>query len=63
MTTSEAVRKRPRRIARSLVSIYKDDAEEILYLAGNLSLKERDVLLSCVREARIKLFNLKGYED
>ena len=63
MTISQVVQKRPKRIARSLVSIYKDDAEQVLYLAGNLGSKERDILLLCVREVRVKLFNLRGHED
>ncbi len=36
MTISEAVQKRPRRIARNLVTMYRDDAEEVLYLAGDI---------------------------
>lgn len=63
MTISQAVQKKPKHIARNLVSFYKDDAEQILYLAGNLGSKERDVLLLCVREVRVKLFNLRGHED
>ena len=62
MTISEAVQRRPKRIARSLVSRERDDAEQILYLAQNLTLQERQLLLSYVKEVRIMLFNLRGYE-
>ena len=62
MGIKEMVLRRPGRIARTLISMYKDQAEEIVYRAGNITFNERQVLLGNLRSARIRLFNLRGYE-
>lgn len=62
MTISEAIMRRPVRIARSLIATYKDEAERIVYGANNINFREKQVLLQCLKIVRVRLFNLRGYE-
>lgn len=62
MGIKETILRKPSRIARTLVSMYKDEAEEIVYRAGNIAFEEKQILLQNLKSARIQLFNLRGYE-
>lgn len=62
MGIKETISRKPSRIARALVSMYKDEAEEIVYRAGNITFKEKQILLGNLKSARIQRFNLRGYE-
>ena len=62
MGIKETILRKPGRIARALVSMYEDEAEEIVYRAGNITFKEKQILLGNLKSARTQLFNLRGYE-
>jgi len=62
MIIQDAIQRRPRRIAQQLIALYRDEAEQIVYLAQNITFKERDLLLESLKIRRIQLFSLRGYE-
>ncbi len=61
MTAVEAIHRRPVRIAWNLLSLYRDEAEEIVYLAQNIEHPERYMLLNALRRVRCYIFNRRGY--
>jgi len=46
----------------ALIAANKDDAELVIYTATNINLREKQLLLQRVKEARIQYFNRSGYE-
>lgn len=51
----------PSKIAIRLIALYKDDAEEIIYLSS-LSSNAKESLLRAVKNRRIQLYNRRGWE-
>ena len=62
MTVAKAIQLRPGRIARALIAANRDDTELVIYTAGNISFKEKQLLLQRVKEARTQYCNRYGYD-